>query len=220
MIISIISQKGGVGKSVLSALICRTAAAEGRDVLAVDCDPQGALSSILGADCAEGLFEGLVGGEPPAEVVAPGIRIFTANYKLDKIMWNIGPYELAEFLKKHTFGLAVCDCPPTTGGLARAAAIAADLILIPADLGRTVLQPTIFTIAEMRALKKTPRVVLIGRSPGEGATGYGAELYAEFVAALGDNVAGIVPRSVPMVKAAEGRGPVPKSFRKFWEGLC
>ena len=44
-----ISGKGGVGKSTLTALLARTYAERGRDVLAVDADPAPCLANAWGS---------------------------------------------------------------------------------------------------------------------------------------------------------------------------
>ena len=52
-IIAIVAAKGGTGKTVLSANLAAAFAAAGRQVLAVDCDPQGDLTGDLGVTPTE-----------------------------------------------------------------------------------------------------------------------------------------------------------------------
>lgn len=51
-ITSIVQQKGGVGKTTLTVHLAGTLAARGWDILTVDLEPEGALTSILGFDDA------------------------------------------------------------------------------------------------------------------------------------------------------------------------
>ena len=46
-VVAILNQKGGCGKSTLSMLMSLALASEGKKVLSIDCDPQGALTSFL-----------------------------------------------------------------------------------------------------------------------------------------------------------------------------
>ena len=74
-----ISGKGGVGKTTLTALLARTYAERGRDVLAVDADPAPCLAQAMGLpdDLASGLrpiveMEELIEGSPLVEVLFEG----------------------------------------------------------------------------------------------------------------------------------------------------
>ncbi len=48
--VSVINMKGGVGKTTIAAMLCWRAARSGRNVLAVDLDPQANLSQALMGD--------------------------------------------------------------------------------------------------------------------------------------------------------------------------
>ncbi|MGL4756038.1 MAG: ParA family partition ATPase [Aeromonadaceae bacterium] len=105
MIISLLNQKGGVGKTTLSVNIAAGLAAKGARVLLLDVDPQG--SSLDWAAAREGESSFPVLGLPRA-TLHKEIGKFTRDY--DHI---------------------IIDGPPRVTDLARSAIMAADLVLIP-----------------------------------------------------------------------------------------
>ena len=71
-IISLINQKGGVGKTTTAINIATYLADAGKLVLLVDLDPQGNASSGLGIDIRnldKGLYHSLIGGEHPRNII-------------------------------------------------------------------------------------------------------------------------------------------------------
>lgn len=105
MIISVLNQKGGVGKTTLSVNIAARLAADGARVLLLDADPQGSALDWAAAREEESAF--LVLGLPRA-TLHKDIGKFTQDY--DHI---------------------VIDGPPRVTDLARSAIMAADLVVIP-----------------------------------------------------------------------------------------
>lgn len=105
MIISLLNQKGGVGKTTLAVHLSAALVQRGRTVLLVDADPQGSALDWSASREAAALFP-VVG--LPTKNLAREITPHTAHY--DDI---------------------VIDGPPRVNELARAAIIAADVVLIP-----------------------------------------------------------------------------------------
>ena len=105
MILSLVHTKGGVGKTTTSVFLACAAAAQGRDVLLLDADPQGSASSW--ADRADHR------GTPLPFPVVP-----------------IGAGDLAG-AARGAAGLVVIDTPPGTAAVIDAAIDAADLVIIP-----------------------------------------------------------------------------------------
>ena len=105
MIISLLNQKGGVGKTTLSVNIAAGLAAKGARVLLLDVDPQG--SSLDWAAAREGESSFPVLGLPRAT--------------LHK--------EIGKFTRDYDY--IIIDGPPRVTDLARSAIMAADLVLIP-----------------------------------------------------------------------------------------
>lgn len=105
MIIALCSQKGGAGKTTLSIHLAQEMAQSGRRVLLVDADPQSSASNWAAARDEKPLFPVI------------GIARDTLHRDLPELARD---YE-------HV----VIDSPPRVSALARAAILAADLVIIP-----------------------------------------------------------------------------------------
>ena len=105
MIIGVLNQKGGVGKTTLSVNIAAALAKDGSRVLLIDADPQGSSLDWSAARQGEPLFT--VVGFPRAT--------------LHKEMATIGK----------GYDHIVIDGPPRVTDLARSAIMASDIVLIP-----------------------------------------------------------------------------------------
>ncbi|MCW4460801.1 AAA family ATPase [Sphingomonas sp. BT-65] len=108
MIVALLNQKGGVGKTTLALHLAGAWAAEGRPVLLVDADPQASALDWSDARAREGLDRrfGVVG--LPRETLhreLPALARGAAHILIDG--------------------------PPRVTGVARAALLAADLVLVP-----------------------------------------------------------------------------------------
>ena len=107
MIISVLNQKGGVGKTTLAIHISHALVLKGYSVLLVDADPQGSARDWAAAREEEAM--------PPFPVV--GLDRPTIHRDLPALMKD--------------FDHAVIDGPPRVSDLARSAIIAADLVVVP-----------------------------------------------------------------------------------------
>ena len=85
MIIAVINQKGGVGKTTTAQALIAGAAKQGRKVLAVDLDAQGNLSFTMGADISvPGAYDLITGAQPAGDLVQHTAQgdIIAANRRL------------------------------------------------------------------------------------------------------------------------------------------
>jgi len=105
MIVSLLNQKGGVGKTTLAVHIASALALRGHRVLLVDADPQGSALDWSASRQTDALF--------------PVVGLPTKNLHRE-IMPHLPNYDDI-----------VIDGPPRVNELARAAIIAADIVLVP-----------------------------------------------------------------------------------------
>lgn len=211
-IIAVINQKGGCGKTSLSVLMTLALAAAGRRVLAVDCDPQGGLTSFLAPPSEEvrpGLFDLIGGFNTLDEIIVPVDRsgivfdVIPSDYRLDQIASTLNPYMLKrKFKELKGYDYMLLDNPPTVQGISIASAIIADKIYVPADISVPSLGPTLYTLASLKDIEKKGNVILIGyKEPKEESTGFISELSRKFMEKLNGYYVGTVPKTITTARA-------------------
>ena len=146
-IISLCNQKGGVGKTTSTINLGAALAEYGRKVLAVDFDPQGALSAGRGVPTHDvpTIYDLLLGTvKNPAEAIIhtdyPGLDVIPANIDLSAAevhLVNEVAREtiLARVLKRVSdqYDVILIDCQPSLGLLTVNALTAAHGVLIPLE---------------------------------------------------------------------------------------
>lgn len=144
-VISVVNQKGGVGKTTTAINLAAFLAEMGKFVLLVDLDPQGNATSGLGVSRDElphGLYEALARQKRVHDVVFntphEGLRILPATQNLAGASIELVDVERREFQLRdllsevsHAYDYIVIDCPPSLGLLTINGLVAADELLIP-----------------------------------------------------------------------------------------
>lgn len=171
--IAVANQKGGVGKTTVTRELAACCALRGFQTLAIDCDPQGNLtSSWVEADLYETtLSHVLIEPESPSgikteplplddvilESPVENLDLVPADIRLAR--FEMQPdyltHRLRNQLREHGRGydLIFIDCPPQLGKLLTAALYSADYVLVPcaADaMGLQGLSDLAFTIEQVR----------------------------------------------------------------------
>ena len=164
-VISIINQKGGVGKTTSTINLGCALANQGQKILLIDLDPQGNASTGLGIEPntrLKTIYEFLLNPEldPSASITNSKIEnldIITANVDLSGLETEVAENnKRAFFLKeiiskineKKQYNQILIDCPPSLSLLTIMALVASNTVIIP-------LQTEFFALEGVSQLIKT-----------------------------------------------------------------
>jgi len=167
-IISVVNQKGGVGKTTTTINLGTALAATGKKTCIIDLDPQGNASTGLGIDRnkrQKTSYHLLMEGAHDAQVALPTaikkLSIVPATIDLSGAEIELVNVENRELrLKKslqllienNSFDYILIDCPPSLGLLTMNALVATQTVLIP-------LQCEFYALEGVSHLLKTIRIV-------------------------------------------------------------
>lgn len=164
MIIAVINQKGGVGKTTTAVNLADLAARAGYAVLLMDTDSQANCADALGLDSGPELYKLLVDEQPLESLVISSARPNLDLLRSDKstlLAENIvqgrdfREYCLSNALDAYAYDLVLIDCAPSAHVLHTAAMVASDYILVPAELAQFAVKG-VFEI--QRTLKSIQRM--------------------------------------------------------------
>ena len=170
-IVAVANQKGGVGKTTTAINLAASLALAGRNVLLVDVDPQGNLTSGVGqkgqASPAGTVYNALTSLEPtvnatpfilstsvdrlhliPADRSLTGaeIEMVTLSAREERLRTLIDPL-------RARYDYIFIDCPPSLGLLTLNALVAADAVLIPLHCEYFALEGLADLVSTMRRVR-------------------------------------------------------------------
>lgn len=183
--ITVMNQKGGVGKTTTSVNLAAGLANLGRRVCVVDLDPQGHASLHLGVEAFESgptVYEIFAGEKTFADVrrmVNSHLWVVPSNLDLSAAEMELADVPNRELLLRNAiknqavselFDYIIMDCPPSLGVLTVNALTAADEVFIP-------LQPHFFALQGLSKLFETTALVRQRLNPKLKVTGIVMCLY-------------------------------------------
>jgi len=151
-VITLLNEKGGVGKTTLSTHIAAGLAIRGHRVALVDADPQGHATFMMGADKAPGLYDLLVREAPYRDVmrvvqpeqysnepdtITGSLFLIPANVEVRTIPMNTSNVMVAQERLRElegTIDVVVIDTSPTPSLLHAMIYLASDSIIYPTKL--------------------------------------------------------------------------------------
>jgi chromosome partitioning protein len=179
MIIAIANQKGGVAKTTSTICLGGLLAQKG-NVLAIDLDPQGNLTTGLGVEIVDTQitsYEVITELTPMADAIVQtksGLMLLPTDISLAKgeteIMSKVGNfYLLKEALDpvKDDFEHILIDCPPSLGLLTINALSTADVVLIPVQCQFFALKGLAALLETIQSVQKrlNPTLRILGVLP-------------------------------------------------------
>ncbi len=183
-IISIINQKGGVGKTTTAVNLGAYLATLGKRVLLVDIDPQANATSGLGIDhqnLDKGIYEALIGTSSLEQIVKHTIQenfkiapatISLAGAGVELVNTENREFKLEQALRdiRNEYDYIIVDSPPSLGMLTINGLVAADEILIP-------IQSEYYALEGLGHLLHTISLVQSGLKPELGILGAVITMY-------------------------------------------
>jgi len=166
LILTIVNQKGGVGKSTTAVNLSAALGEAGYMVLLVDLDPQGNSTSGFGVEKPPGMkcvYDGLVNEEKAENLIIPDIAknvslipatVHLAGAEVELMNEYAREWRLAELLEpvKSNYDYILVDCPPSLGQLTINGLTAATHLIIP-------IQCEYYALEGLSKLIETERIV-------------------------------------------------------------
>ncbi len=226
-IIALCNQKGGVGKTTTAINLGASLAAYGRRVLAIDFDPQGALTAGLGVQSHDvtTIYDLLLGtvkdvSSAIVETATPGLHIIPANIDLSAAEVHLvnevaREQILARVIRQVSdrYDVILIDCQPSLGLLTVNALTAAHGVLIPLECEYFALRGVALLVETVEKVRDrlNPVIQLDGilATMFDPRTLHSREVIERVVEAFGDSVLEtVIGRTVKFPDASVAGAPL------------
>ncbi len=226
-IISIVNQKGGVGKTTTSVNLAAAVGIAGKKVLLVDADPQGNTTSGYGINKKEiktSSYELLVGSGKTADaiiktdyknvdIIPASIDLAAAEVDLIEIDHREAQLKMALSVVREKYDYIFIDCPPSLGLITINALNASDTVLVPIQCEYFALEGLSQLMATVRQVKRlynqTLEIEGIVLTMYDGRLNLTAQVVGEIKKYFSDKLyKSVIPRAVRLSEAPSFGMPI------------